>query len=426
MSRCVKPSPGDGNRARASKDGAFIEQSSKPRVAFYSHDTMGLGHLRRNILIASALADSPIHASTLVISGASEACYFATRAGIDCVTLPSIRKDANGNYTSRHLGWSCQQTTRLRSSIIASTLEAFSPHVFVADKVPRGIGNELDEPLQAVRQRGRTRCVLGLRDILDDPSTVLRQWEQCGAENAVRKFYDEVWIYGDPAVYDSLREYELGGCTADRAFYTGYLDQTRRLTNSESSNRIPSGDRSLVVCTVGGGQDGMRLASAFASSRLPSGWQAVLITGPYLPDADRVWLRRTLAARSDCMLVEDLVEADHYIAAADRVVSMGGYNTVASILSFGKPALVVPRIWPRREQWIRASKLASGGQLTMIEPDALSSTAISDWLEQTDVCAPRAQSIDLTGLQRIVTRIQSWRSSAGPNDPASSSEATIV
>ncbi len=90
----------------------------------------------------------------------------------------------------------------------------------------------------------------------------------------------------------------------------------------------------------------MHLASAFASARMPPGWKGILITGPFLPEADRVWLRQAVASRSECVLMEDLVEADRYIAKADRVVSMAGYNTVASILSFQKPALVVPRMAP--------------------------------------------------------------------------------
>lgn len=399
---------------------------SEPRIALYSHDTMGLGHLRRNILIASVLAESPINANVLVVSGAREACHFAMMAGVDCVTLPSLCKDVAGDYTGKHLRWTCRQTTSLRSKIIASTLKAFSPHVFIVDKVPRGIGNELDETLAEIRERETTRCVLGLREILDDPATVMKQWIECDAEQTIRDHYDEVWIYGDSAIYDSVRQYAFGCETADRCVYTGFLDQSRRISPAARRNCQEHQAESLVVCAIGGGQDGMQLASAFASARMPQGWKGILITGPFLPEADRVWLRQAVASKSDCVLVEDLVEADGYIAQADRVVSMAGYNTIASILSFEKPALVVPRMAPRREQWIRANELAQHGLLTDLSPEDLTPTAISNWIERADVPTPTAKSVDLGGLDRIVDRVNRWLPRSSTSSSAKSSEVSIV
>lgn len=400
-------------------------QSFEPRVVLYSHDTMGLGHLRRNLLIASVLSQTPINANVLVVSGAREACYFATKSGVDSVVLPSLCKDHDGNYSGKHLRMTCEQTTQLRSKIIASTLDAFSPHVFIVDKVARGIGNELDASLAAIRTRGRTRCVLGLREILDDPATVMRQWKQCAMEDAIREYYDEVWIYGDPMVYDSVRQYSFVGSTVQRSRYIGYLDQSRRL--SDISDLVPAAAEGgkLAVCVVGGGQDGASLASAFASARMPGGWKGILITGPFLPEIDRIALRQSVAGDSDCILIENLVEADQYIANADKVVSMAGYNTITSILSFQKPALVVPRVSPRREQWIRASRFAAQGQLTMLEPDDLSSAAISSWLERLDVPTPNAGAVDISGLDRIVERVQQWFPSTGSVSTLSS-EVSVV
>lgn len=378
----------------------------RPRVAFYSHDTMGLGHLRRNLLIASALSADPVHADTLVIAGTREACHFAMQAGIDCVTLPALSKDSRGNYSGKHLGWDCVQTTTLRSRIIAGAIEAFSPDIFVIDKVPRGIGNELDETFARIGSYGRTRCILGLREILDDPQTVIRQWEYSGCDRAIEDHFDEVWVYGDRSIYDCAEQYQFSDVVRKRLFYTGYLDQSRRITIPQRSESGVSRERKRVVCTVGGGQDGMRLAACFATAELPARWEGVLITGPYLPDADRAWLRQTLAGRDEIHLIEDVVEADRYIAQSDRVISMAGYNTIASILSFRKPALVVPRVTPRKEQWIRAKILADQGFLSLVEPFELSPDVISRWMEHDTANWPQ-QSVDLGGLDRIVQRVKS-------------------
>ncbi len=116
-------------------------QPNRPvRLAFYSHDTMGMGHIRRNLLIATAIVRDCPNVEILLIAGTREAAFFATEAGLDCVTLPALTKSADGRYSARHLGWSLEETTRLRSRIIQAAMEEFSPDVFVVDKLPRGIG----------------------------------------------------------------------------------------------------------------------------------------------------------------------------------------------------------------------------------------------------------------------------------------------
>ena len=48
---------------------------------------------------------------------------------------------------------------------------------------------------------------------------------------------------------------------------------------------------------------------------------------------------------------------------------MGGYNTYCEILSFDKPALIVPRVQPREEQLIRARRAAELGLIDMLLPE---------------------------------------------------------
>src|SRR5262249_57656689 len=101
--------------------------------------------------------------------------------------------------------------------------------VLIVDKVPRGALRELDAALDCLRARGRTRCVLGLREVLDEPAAVDGEWRDTGSEEAVRTHYDAVWVYGDPAVYDPVREYGFSLAVAAKVHYTGYLDQRVRL-----------------------------------------------------------------------------------------------------------------------------------------------------------------------------------------------------
>ncbi|HYX92278.1 MAG TPA: hypothetical protein VE782_12005, partial [Myxococcaceae bacterium] len=93
-------------------------------------------------------------------------------------------------------------------------------------------------------------------------------------------------------------------------------------------------------------------------------------------------------------------------ARADCVISMGGYNNVCELLASRKKALVVPRVTPRREQWIRAERLQRLGALDVCHPDELCTDILSHWLAQPK-CRPSAvDRIDLGGLQRIPSLVR--------------------
>ena len=82
--------------------------------------------------------------------------------------------------------------------------------------------------------------------------------------------------------------------------------------------------------------------------------------------------------------------------------SMGGYNTICSVLSFDKQALIVPRVHPRQEQLIRAQRLAEVGLIDLLHPQQLTASAISHWLQSYDSRpTPARGQIDLNGLDRV-------------------------
>ncbi len=73
--------------------------------------------------------------------------------------------------------------------------------LFIVDRHPFGIDGELAEALDRRRVHG-TRTVLGLREVLDDPAVIAGEWDRVGGPDAVARAFDEVWVYGDPEVYD--------------------------------------------------------------------------------------------------------------------------------------------------------------------------------------------------------------------------------
>src|SRR5437667_405055 len=147
---------------------------------------MGLGHMRRNLLLAQALRHSRLQAVVLMIAGAREASLLTTTAGVDCVALPSLWKDRGGQYHPRHLAVSLAELLALRARTAGAALEAFAPDVLIVDTVPRGALRELDPVLDSLRARGRTRLVLGLRDVLDEPATLQGEWARAQPLHAGR------------------------------------------------------------------------------------------------------------------------------------------------------------------------------------------------------------------------------------------------
>jgi predicted glycosyltransferase len=379
---------------------------SGARVAMYSHDALGLGHMRRNLAIADVLAHTRSHA-VLLIAGAREVTAFPMPPGVDCVALPALRKRSRGRYAPRSLDLSLESLIDLRARTIQAALESFAPHALIVDKLPLGLGGELEPSLRCLNARRRTRFVLGLRDVLDVPATARREWRLAGSDAVVRELYDAVWIYGDPRVYDPVAEYRFSAAVAVKVRYTGYLNRHDNTTRAcpdaaEALRRLQLRPHRLWLCLVGGGEDGYRLAEAFARVDFPQDISGAIVAGPFMPERDLRDLRRLSEGRERLGLLEFVDEPGGLISLADSVIAMGGYNTICELLSLRKRALVVPRVKTRREQVIRAERMRDLGLLQMLHPDDLSPAALTQWLASGPRLAPRGgDRIDLRGLARI-------------------------
>ncbi len=374
------------------------------RVALYSHDAMGLGHLRRNIAIARALVESPLHPSVLILSGVREAASVRLPERTDCLTLPSLHKQDDGSYRSRSLALGVPELIHMRSLAIRGALESFAPHAFVVDKNPLGVFGELEPALGHLAAMGQTRCVLGLRDVLDEPAVVEREWGQTRGTVSVRRFYDAVWVYGDPAVYDPFLDVPGAASVSSQLSFTGYLGPRPHALDPaceavlRARLEIPTGR--IFLCLLGGGQDGWDLAARFANTALPEDAVGVIVTGPFMPSAARRRLATAATLNPRLRVLEFVHEIEKLVAASDRIVAMGGYNTVCEVLAARKPLLLVPRVAPRREQAIRAERLEALGLASVLLPGELATDKLDRWLVASHP-EPDPSGIDLGGLLRI-------------------------
>ncbi len=374
------------------------------RIALYSHDTQGLGHVRRNITLAAAMVADEPDTDVLLLTGAPEATTLPLPPRTDVITLPALRKDRHGAYAGRSLRAPLPQLLELRSQMLRATLLGFAPDLLVVDKVPRGVDGELDDALAALRPTS-TRVVLGLREVLDDPEVARREWAAARSTEAVRDLYDAVWVYGDASAYDLVVECGLPAAVAEKVDWTGYLGEGRGLgtrTRTRPQPRLRPPDGPYVLCLVGGGQDGLELADAFARAALPAGHVGVVLSGPYMRPAAREALRRAAAGNPGMTVHEFVPDADRWVQDAAAVVSMAGYNSVCELLAARRRTLLVPRTTPRVEQLLRARSLERRGLVDVLDPELADPVRIGGWLAGAVLAgSPAGIPVDLGGLRRV-------------------------
>lgn len=380
------------------------------RILFYSHDTYGLGHLRRTLTLARFLrADRPL-LTQLIVTGSPLVDRFQLPPDADYIKLPSVVKVAAERYESRDLAVPFANVRDLRRELLLDAARHFEPDVLVVDNVPAGLKGELVPTLDYLKQTA-CRMVLGLRDVVDEGDWVRRAWARDGSYALLDDLYDRILVYGRRDVYDAVSEYGLSPRAAAKTRFVGYLQRDRG-TRAAAEIRAELGldGKPFVLVMAGGGGDGYQLLTAVLDAiRLCNsrGLDCLMLGGPFMPREDR-WRVLRLAAEQPSIRYVDFVEdVASYIAAADIVVAMGGYNSVCELLSAGKPAIVVPRIAPRREQLIRAEALSRRGLLRMIHPERLTPERLLEEMDRLLEQREPHPTLALDGLPAAAAELDS-------------------
>ncbi len=352
----------------------------------YSHDALGLGHARRMTGIARAVLPSRPDVSALLVTCSPQIDALPVPPGLDYVKLPSARKLSASQYVARTLRIEPHRLRKLRSTILEEVARAFQPDFFLCDKSPSGLMAELAPTLDALRMHSpATRIVLGWRDILDAPARVASEWQRNGTLASIDRWYDEVWVYGDPELFDMRSEYELPGHIASRVRYVGYLTpdvppEAVTAARGELETLAPGspGTGPIALVTVGGGDPARQhLFPVFAAAEglLPHDLRSVVVTGPMMPEAA---VQRLSAEAPTCVTIARFLGGlESHTAAADLVVSMAGYNTSCELLGARTAAVLVPRGDQRDEQRIRAARLAERGLVDTVDPEQLSPRSLA-------------------------------------------------
>ena len=382
------------------------------RILIYSHDSFGLGHLRRCRAIAHSLVAQYKGVSVLILSGSPIIGSFDFRARVDFVRIPGVIKLKDGEYTSLGLHIDLEQTLSMRESIIYHTAASFKPDIFLVDKEPTGLKGEVVSTLKMLGARG-THCVLGLRDIMDEASALKAEWARKQVAPVLTDLYHHIWVYGLAQMGNPVASLDLPESIEAKMTYTGYLH--RDLPSDLNWLTPVSLEKPYLLVTAGGGGDGEDLIDwviqAYESDQsIPH--RAVIVTGPFMPTAQQQAFHDRCASIAQLEIIEFDNHIELLMAEALGIVAMGGYNTFCEILSFDKRALIVPRSVPRREQLIRAQRASALGLINMLEDHqasdpvvmAVALTRLPDQLE------PSAHAVEglLDGLTCVAGLVQDY------------------
>ena len=339
------------------------------RILIYSHDSFGLGHLRRCRSIAHSLVGRYKGVSVLILSGSPIIGSFDFKARVDFVRIPGVIKLKDGDYTSLGLHIDLEQTLSMRESIIYHTAASFKPDIFIVDKEPTGLKGEVVSTLKMLHELG-TINVLGLRDIMDEPAALKIEWERKQVQPVLENLYHDIWVYGLKQMGSPVDSLDLPESITDKLSHTGYL--RREMPNEHHWVSPVTQDEPYILVTPGGGGDGVEMVNwVIRAYETDSSivHPAVIVTGPFMPQTNQQEFNERCEKLDKVQIITFDSHIEFLMEQAIGIVAMGGYNTFCEILSLDKRALIVPRSVPRQEQLIRASRAVGLGLVSMLDPE---------------------------------------------------------
>src|SRR5438128_8080266 len=227
-----------------------------PRLLVYSHDTFGLGHLRRNLAIAAHLLRRSQPFSASLLTGSPVASSWPMPAGLEVKALPPVVKTGAEEYASRDSFFSFAKVKARREAVILEWVMRYRPDVFLVDHAPAGMKGELRKALAFIREEmPATQTVLGLRDIIDSPEAVRSLWREQNIYQLLETAYDQILVYGCRHLFDSVRAYDFPAAVVAKPVSSDYFPKTAgifKLPNAPMLARPPRGGPVFLV-TAGGG-----------------------------------------------------------------------------------------------------------------------------------------------------------------------------
>ncbi len=325
----------------------------------YNSSARGTGQFVRSIKLAGIATELYKDAEVRILAG-NGILPKDLPARTTLVALPEISKSTDGAYVSK--GSDVDSAFARRQRLISEVVSEFEPNIFLVDSRPLGLRDELRDTLLTLRT-SKCRSALLLRDIIDDPVIVRKQWFDADWNQAVAALYLDVLVFGERQIFDAGSAYDFSAF-AERVHHIGFLGSCNYSEGDSEIVRRDAGAGNNILVTVGGGYDGDQIIRAvcefiqiqpkrfenidyFLVLGLNSSLAAAELSNEYswLPGKVRVY--------------QHLKDVESLMIAADVVITMGGYNSITELMYLRKKIIAVPRLHSGREQLMRVELLAS-------------------------------------------------------------------
>ncbi len=379
------------------------------RILFYSHDTFGLGHIRRTQKLANTISRED--RAILIACASPKASSFGSLPGIEYLNLPGFTKQVTGEYVPRSLPLHLEEFINLRAGLLLSAVRSFDPDIFVIDKEPLGVKRELIPSLEFLKfHQKRCHVICGFRDILDEPEAVEREWHRRDTVDALQTYFHSIFVYGEKETFDFEKEYPFAASLQTKFKYLGFLPPDD--TNQISEFSIPFADatKPLVTLTLGGGGDGQEILEAtqrLLGSRSHLDFNLYILTGPFSSPLIQMQLKQLTENRPEVYVTDFIANSLQLFRQSQLILCMGGYNTMTELMHLQKYPLILPRVKPRKEQLLRAQSFQRLGLCDYLPPENLSAESLFQKITELLEREPKIiKALPMRGLKSFAQYIE--------------------
>lgn len=371
------------------------------KVFIYVQHLVGIGHLRRALLLALAMERRGLE--TVVVSGGRPVSLFPqTRirplppAHCSPEDYSTILDDGGRPVTQ---AWKDR-----RAALLLEHFEHERPDVLLLETFPFGRRQfrfELLPLLENARFAARRpRVLCSIRDVLQHRS----EEREDETIRLLNDFFDEVWVHGDPDWIGLERSFSRTADIAPEVLYTGYVSEPW------SGNTAANGEGVLV--SSGGGAAGVALMRCAAEARGLSGARTLpwrFLVGGHLSSDQQAEL--TALAGPGASIEPVRPDFKDVLAGCRVSISQFGYNTAVDLLQTRARAVVVPFEGPgETEQRTRAEAMAGKNLFEVVPEPALTPRSLAEALDRAMARPrPEAPAIQLGGAGRCA----GWLAGAG-------------
>jgi predicted glycosyltransferase len=348
-----------------------MSNTGQTRALIWVQHLLGIGHLRRAVSIARALAEADF--DVLLVSGGMP-LQGLNLGPAKFKQLPPLQAadatfssliDANGRAPD-------DAFRAARRDRLLGLYREHRPHVLITEMYPFGRRQFASEVLPlletAHKSRPKPAIFASVRDILTERRDPARSSEM--ARLALR-WYRAVLVHGDPELIPFETSFPETARISHLIRYTGYVGAV--------GPGGPYGGSQEVIVSAGGGAVGAHLLqTAFEARELSvlahKRWR--LLAGPNLP---REWFNALQRLAQDGTIVERARDDfPALLEAAALSISQAGYNTVLDVVSARVRAVLVPFAGQgETEQSVRAERLAAAGLAQIVREDALTPQSLA-------------------------------------------------